>query len=287
MVAALVFAYVQPRQSPPTLEELWRVGGLASPESAAYDSSRGVVYVSNINGEPLAKDGDGSIARVSPDGELLEPLLTGLNGPKGIGILGDELFVADIDRLVVIDLNTGEITQTLSVADTGFLNDLLVIPDSGGAMVLMSDTFKDRIYRWATGSDEVTIASEGPPFVAPNGLLERAGSLLVANWGNRTEGFATSSPGAIWRGGIDLAADRYVRMSEPFGNLDGMVSYRRGNYIVTDWLAGKIYHVNDEGEVTELAAPGKGSADLGLNRQRRVIYVPMMLDNQLIAYKIK
>lgn len=349
-----IAAYVlqPPLRSVPRLEELWRVDLLDNPESAVYDPIQRVIYVSNINGEPLVKDNNGYIARVSRDGKLLEPLVTGLNGPKGIDMLRNELFVADIDRLVVIDIENEQITKTVPVADSGFLNDLLVVQRAGldfdrryglsggegltdinldarrwwGRLVLMSDTFKDRIYGWVVGSDtEVKVVAEGPPFVAPNGLAyvaesyrrengNRGGSLsrlLTANWGTKTEGFAisTSTPGAIWqlpdlaRGnrpeqtetrkrltegeGSRIIGEKATRLTEPFGNLDGIVSYRGGNYIVTDWVAGKIYHVNYNGQITELAAPGKGSADLGLDLKRGIIYVPMMLDNQLIAYKIK
>ena len=40
-------------------EEAWTASGLEAPESALYDASRDILYVSNIAGEPDAKDGNG------------------------------------------------------------------------------------------------------------------------------------------------------------------------------------------------------------------------------------
>ena len=46
---------------------LWEVTGLANPESALPDVKTGVIYVSNVNGAPDKKDGNGFIANVGVD----------------------------------------------------------------------------------------------------------------------------------------------------------------------------------------------------------------------------
>ena len=86
------------------LDLVWRTQGLANPESAALSADSEFLYVTNVNGEGDAKDGNGFIARVGIDGRILErEWARGLNAPKGIMLRGDALYVADIDELVVID----------------------------------------------------------------------------------------------------------------------------------------------------------------------------------------
>jgi hypothetical protein len=46
--------------------------GLSTPESVLHDAVADVYLVSNINGSPLGKDGNGFISRLAPDGSLLE-----------------------------------------------------------------------------------------------------------------------------------------------------------------------------------------------------------------------
>src|SRR5262245_55231562 len=73
---------------------------LNTPESVVHDTTGDVYLVSNINGSPVQKDGNGFISRVSPDGRIAEAkwIAGGVNGvtlnaPKGMAIKGDTLFV--------------------------------------------------------------------------------------------------------------------------------------------------------------------------------------------------
>ena len=72
-----------------------RVEGFQAPESAKYDAELDVWYVSNINGTPVAKDGNGYISRLKGDGTVdsLKWIVGGANGvkldaPKGTGAAG-------------------------------------------------------------------------------------------------------------------------------------------------------------------------------------------------------
>ena len=76
--------------------------GFMTPESVLHDPDADVYLVSNIQGDPFEKDDNGFISRVSPDGVVLElRWIDGakenvdLDAPKGMAILGDELWVAD------------------------------------------------------------------------------------------------------------------------------------------------------------------------------------------------
>ena len=51
--------------------EIWETTGLKTPESALPDPAGAFAYVSNIDGDPTGKDGNGFIAKVSlKDGKI-------------------------------------------------------------------------------------------------------------------------------------------------------------------------------------------------------------------------
>src|SRR6185503_2997251 len=69
-----------------------------------YDRDLDVWFVSNVNGTPTAKDNNGYISRLRPDGtpynlKFIEGGKKGvtLNAPKGLSTVGYTLWVADVD----------------------------------------------------------------------------------------------------------------------------------------------------------------------------------------------
>ena len=88
-------------------EQAWQATGLDAPESVVFDADAGVFYVSNVNGEANAADGNGYISKLSLQGEIEEKeWVTGLNAPKGLALHDGMLYVSDIDELVVISLTS-------------------------------------------------------------------------------------------------------------------------------------------------------------------------------------
>ncbi|HEX5972359.1 MAG TPA: hypothetical protein VFY85_10565, partial [Gemmatimonadaceae bacterium] len=88
--------------------------GFDEPENLVYDAASDVYLVSNIVGDPAARDDNGFISRVSPDGQILtlKWIAGGVNGavldaPKGLAIRGDTLVVADVGGVHLFDRRTG------------------------------------------------------------------------------------------------------------------------------------------------------------------------------------
>jgi len=73
------------------LTKVWESeAALKTPESVRFDAKRKVLYVSNIDGEPWAADGKGSIAKVGLDGKVIAAeWVTGLDCPKGLALSDD------------------------------------------------------------------------------------------------------------------------------------------------------------------------------------------------------
>ena len=106
---------------------LWETKGLAQPESVTHDPVTDVLYVSNINGAVMQKDGNGFITRLKPDGTIIErKWVTGLNAPTGLAVRNRTLYVADIDELVEINAASGRVEKRHKAKNAIFLNDLAI-----------------------------------------------------------------------------------------------------------------------------------------------------------------
>ena len=87
-------------------EVKWIVDGLNEPESVLFDKINNVIYISNINGDPLKLDKNGYISKISVDGQILDKKwITGLDAPKGMAIFNDHLFIADLNKIWKIKIS--------------------------------------------------------------------------------------------------------------------------------------------------------------------------------------
>src|SRR5947209_971296 len=84
------------------------IEGFEAPESII--KIRDIIFVSNIGGaqaNPMAKDGNGFISLLSANGNIIQKKFQKgiLNGPKGLAVIGNTVYVADIDRIVGFNIN--------------------------------------------------------------------------------------------------------------------------------------------------------------------------------------
>ena len=267
----------------PILLPAWQATPFEQPESVVYDQQNKVLYVSNINGEGMAADGNGYISTLSLRGEVLEQhWVTGLDAPKGMAIVGNNLYVADIKKLVVIDIPTKTIIQRYFAIDAKFLND--VAADKEGN-VYVSGFLTNTIYRLSGSSFNIWLQNK--QLEAPNGLLIEGDQLIIGSWGVMTDGFATEVLGHLKT--VDIASKKITSLGDqtPTGNLDGIESDGEGNYYVTDWLNGKLLHIQATGISSTLLKLDQGSADQTVLLEQGLIIIPMMLSGNVSAYHIK
>jgi DNA-binding beta-propeller fold protein YncE len=255
--------------APPRLELLWRVGGLANPESVALSRDGSFLYVSNVSGEGEAKDGNGFIARVSTDGHMLQrTFAVGLNGPKGVVLRGDALFVADIDQLVVIDASTGAIRRRLPVPGAEFLNDIAVAPNGD---VLAADSNTKRIYVAHDG--QISVWLEHDLLRAVNGLLPERNRLVVTTMAGRLLA-------------VDYRTRAITVLAEGLGDGDGVAALSGGRYLVSEWPG--VMHV--------VAPDGSNQTILNTRGENRylndfllvggTLYQPHWEPSELSAYRV-
>jgi sugar lactone lactonase YvrE len=257
------------------------VRGFENPESAPWDATTGAFYVSNIGPgptNPLGREPDGYLSKLSAAGRLVAARwITGLRSPKGIHRWGEDLLVADVGQLVVIDVAGAKIRRTIDLDRLGakFPNDVTVDGRTGDAYV--SDTGRNAIYRLPADGSAVEVWLESDNLDGPNGLFLDDGTLMVASYGQDPDGDgpAARAPGRLLA--VDLASKAIHPLGDmaPLGNLDGLE--KLGN----DWIvtgSDHIWRVTPDGKATD---QGKlpNAADLGLRPSDRVAAIPTLSDN--------
>lgn len=277
LICALIASGAAHAQTP-VLE--WEAKGLAQPESVIYDPVTDVLFVTNINGAVMQKDGNGFISRIKPDGTVLKrSWATGFNSPTGMGLHDRTLYVADVDTLVEVSAASGSIEKRHKAQGAIFLNDVVVAEDG---TVYVSDTPTNTIWRLKDGVFEPWLTDD--VLNGPNGLLLQDGKLMVASLGRLKSAGQESEPAGLYA--IDIEDKSVKPLGKPIGNLDGLGALESGGYLVTDWAAGGLYKVDVKGKADELIDLNQGSADLLYLSDEKLVLIPMMLDNTLAAYKL-
>ena len=268
------------------------VSTFQNPESVIFDPKRDRFYVSQAHFS--GGQGEGSIAIVSAGGQILDlNWVQGLNHPKGLGLVNDRLYVADVDQLAEIDVETGKIVKIYPAKGAKFLNDVTVGPEG---RIYVSDTIENKIYHLANGTFDVWLADE--QLNQPNGLKVQDGALYVASWGSFAEksvqGLMAAKPlGTLLK--VDLASKKVSALSkEPVGNLDGLEPDGLGQFFVSDWMAGKLFHMRPDGTIIQTfdmakvlaVKQAKGFADIYYHQARGQLWAPMMLNGSVLVFSM-
>ena len=262
--------------------------GFKTPESVRYDSANDVFYVSNINGSPLAKDNNGFISRMKPDGTIdsLELIAGGrdgvtLNAPKGLALVGDTLWMTDIDVVRGFNVHTGAPVATVDFSSFHalFLNDICVGGDgalyvtdmgvkaSGDSMVHVAGS--DRIFR-IDAAHTVTVALASDSLHWPNGITwDKSGNrFIVVPYGKVPQLLA-------WRPGTAAP----IIIGYGAGQYDGVEILADRRLIVTSW-ADSTVSIRD-GNVRSAIKGLPSPADIGIDTRRMHIAVPLLTKDRV------
>jgi sugar lactone lactonase YvrE len=262
---------------------LWEAKGLAQPESVVQDPATGAIYVSNIAGAIMQKNGNGFIAKLRPDGTVItREWVKGLNAPTGLALHDRTLYVADVDELVEINVASGEIAKRHEAKGAIFLNDVAVGDDG---TVYASDTPMNTIWRLKDGNFEPWLANDA--LNGPNGLLVQGGKLIVAAFGKLPGEGQKQELGGLFAVDVEDQSLSKLANGELIGNLDGLQALQPGIYLVTDWAAGGLYRVDAKGKAERLLKLGKASADFIYFPDKKTALIPIMLNNSLVAYALE
>ena len=259
-----------------------KITGLKTPESAVQ-AKDGRIYVSEIN--EFGKDGDGQVSVIDRNGKV-SVFATGLDDPKGLAIIGKNLYVADKTRIIKItaDGKTSVfVAASQFVSPPLFLNDLeadpqgnLYVSDSGD---ILGKGGGGAIYK-ISPSGQVTLLineQQEPRIKAPNGLLaDDTGKLLLQV--DFTSGILYS---------LNTQTGEMTDVAEGFGGGDGVVHHSNGMMYISDWKNGKIFSVDTKGEVLLIKDGYKAAADIAITKDEAYLLVPDMKAGELDFIPIK
>ena len=267
---------------------------LQHPESVITDGK--FIYVADIGKtmEPMAKDGDGAMRKFSLTGKLISSNIakTVLNAPKGMTIIGNVLYCADVDRIVGISLTSGRLMREISFAPykTLLINDLVKVNDS---TIYATATDINRVFKVTIGHNVHIKEVNMPPLIGANGICydKKSNRIFVVGLGKFTDKAPTGKIGCIK---LNNGAESYVEIPTPPGFYDGVVVENDSTIIVTDWRslqkpAGELFRINVKtGQSIKLKLPRtiSGPADIWFDKTKRRLLIPEMLPGKILTYRL-
>ncbi len=260
-----------------SLKEVWRSSDkkLSIPESVTYDKSKDVIYVSNVNSikssNPWINNG-GFISKLDKNGTILVlKWATGLQAPKGIDLLKNSLFVADLNQVVQIDTVSGKILKKFK-APKGIdrLNDIAC--DNREQICFVSDSKTKKIFEVSKdGKFRLIYRRENSKKAEQNGLFVDGDNLIMQGRVGELKALHLKSKKIkIITKDLDIP-------------IDGLTKYR-DNYIVSSWSGG-IYLINKNGEVEKIFGDDFNTADIFYSKDLNLLLVPNFAHN-IVAFKL-
>jgi hypothetical protein len=189
-----------------------------------------------------------------------------MNAPKGMGLFGNKLYVADISEVVVVDVKNAKIEKKIQIDGAEGLNDITV---NSKGVVYVSDSKKGKIYR--IENDEPSLYMSDMEGV--NGLKAVGSDLYI-----------------LTKAGVQKAdaAKNITQFSDVPGG-DGIEPVGNGDFIVSHWM-GVIYYVFANGtkqQLLDTRPEKKSTADIGYNPVKKIVYVPTFFGKTIAAYQLK
>jgi glucose/arabinose dehydrogenase len=258
--------------------------GLQMPESSiAHPDGR--IFITEIGG--FGKNGDGKVSVLNADGTT-KTLADGLNDPKGIDLLNNQIYVADVNQVVRIDLDG---KKTIIAKSTDFQNTPVFLNDieiDGSGNVYVSDSGDDNgklaaIYKITPAGKVIKIIGDKSGIKRPNGLLmDGPNKLLVADFGN----------GKLFQVAFDGESDKpkskVTLLNSGFGGADGLIRDTNGMLYISDWTNGKVWQLSEPKATPQLITEGhQSAADISLSVDGKYLLMPDMKAGQLVSLPIK
>src|SRR5690606_34667849 len=191
--------------------------------------------------------------------------VSGLNAPKGMGIMDGKLYVTDIDEVVEIEIESRKITNRYPVEGAVFLNDL----DTHQGRVYVSDSRANNIHVLENG--KVSTFAEDQKGI--NGLRVADNGTLYGLDGEGLKKYEDD-------GSFEL-------INEGVTGGDGLVIIDENTFIASRWK-GEIYIIQDgrETELLDTQEEESNTADIDYIPEENMVLVPTFFKNKVVAYEI-
>ena len=247
--------------------------------TVAYGSS---LLISNFGTEqlnPLNEEGKGYIVKLA-DGKIQKFIGPDgyLSSPKGMAIHEDKLYVADVNKILIYDLNnTVSKPSIVPLPDNNaFTNDIAI--NSGYAYISVTNTGK--IFKLKLDTNELSEFMNVP---GANGLLFNNNSLYIASY--PANGITTDD------NVIYIIQDINQPLLTKFINLpgqyDGLALYKNKLFF-SNWINGEVGYIDTKTGLRKIIEMNnisiQGPADISI--VNNYLYIPDLPKSQVIKIKL-
>jgi hypothetical protein len=265
-----LIAYLETLALTPPAPPGFEVTGLSHPVCFIVDPEAGDYFIANVNGAPAARDNNGFVTKLDPQGRVVALKFIGptkaapLHAPKGLAVVGKVLYVLDLDRVRGYDTGRGDLVLDIDMAPykAKFLNDLT--RDAEGNLYL-SDSQSGFVARIEPAHEHrVTILARGPQLDGANGLCihPRTGRLVVVTWGT----------GRVLE--VTRQGDVKPWLDRTFEKLDGADFDADGNLHFSAYGEGRVYVAAEDGKARVFREGIVTPADINIDRAKRLLLIP-------------
>jgi hypothetical protein len=261
------------------------VTGFEAPESVIRSGDK--LFVSNIGGtkaDPMALDSNGFISELSTDGKIIQQKFQKavLNAPKGLAIVKDVVYAADINRVVGFNIHSGEQVFEISIP-AKLLNDLCKVDDKH---LCVSETISGRILLIDLSDKSIRFLGS---IEGANGLIydEKKGTLYGVGMG------ANMTGGKMYMKELKNRDTVFTELpGSPTGIFDGLELYDNNHLLASDWVSfdskkGRLVVYDLDDHTTKVYEVDAGPADIGYDRASQTVYIPQMMKNSLLFLNMK
>lgn len=262
-----------------------QISGLESPHSFLADPATNSYFISNINGEPEARDNNGFITKLSDDGRITAfKFIEGgrgdvtLHAPKGMAVVDHVLYVTDLDTLRAFDKATGKPLATLVLPRQAAANasqSLVDVAPDGQGHLYLADQRGNAIYR-VDLAPALTLSMyvSGSHLAGPSGVAvhPKNGHVIVVSW-DSGKIFDITPEGHL----TELASNGFF--TARFEHLSGVDFDRWGSMYVADATKGKIWRMTPNSKFQVIAEYLPSPTDIGIDRVNHLILVPYQDSN--------
>ena len=261
----------------------FQLSGFQNPYGVAVDDKTGKIYISNVNGDPDAEDGNGFISRLSADGEIEEiRSIEGtekapLNAPKGMEVYQSRLYIADINKIRVYDTGTKAFLYNINFGDLPVVafNDIALGPDGS---LYVTDAKANTIYRIEVGKQhEVTVFSSGDFLGQPRGIT----------WSSARELFFVSAWGAGQVIALDRGGKRQALAAVEVAEPDGLSSDSTGSIYVASPSFGGVFRIAPNMALYSFALGIARPVGIAVHPKLGQLIVAAAEGNQVSSYRLE
>jgi len=267
-----------------SLEHVRSVEGFQTPECAEVNpEDETVVYVSNIFAVTRdtihALDSNGFISTLAPGGVLEErQAIVGtetvpVHGASGMCFFNGYLYFNDRSGLKRCPLDDRSAIEIVPVPGT----------DHG-----FNDAGCDENYVYVTGTAQgavfrVDSEGNGGKFVdlkGVNGVKSRNGKLFAVTTNGEESDLYELDPSGV-------NPPQAFGLAPQFAGIDGIEILNDGTFLITDCHGHKVYTIAPDRKTVTLVVEGlEYPADLGVDHERGLVYIPQFFRNTVEVYRL-